>query len=94
MMQPSPGRDSHSMCSLRRFINSLIHVSIYSSRNVNGGYDLRYAASAKPQVCSQIAALGIGTLEMKASALNQPLHLELDAGINEAVEISAGVLER
>lgn len=57
-------------------------------------YDLRYAASAKPQVCSQIAALGIGTFKMKASALNQPLHFEHNASVDEAVEISAGILER
>lgn len=31
---------------------------------------------------------------MKASALNQPLHLELDTSINKAVEISVGILER
>lgn len=57
-------------------------------------YDLRYAASAKPQVRSKIAALGIGTFKMKAAALNQPLHLELNTSIDEAVEISVGILER
>lgn len=56
-------------------------------------YDLRYAASAKPQVCSKIAALGIGTFKMKAPALNQPLHLELNTSIDEAVEIPVGILK-
>jgi hypothetical protein len=31
---------------------------------------------------------------MKASALNQPLHLELNTSIDKVVEVSAGILER
>ena len=56
------------------------------------GKHIRDAPAAEFQVAVEIAALG-GTLEMQAAALDEPVHLQPDAGVDERVEVAAGVLE-
>lgn len=51
------------------------------------------AAPAELQVASQVAAAVVGTFQMQASALDQPIYLEFQARVDEVVEISAGMLE-
>jgi hypothetical protein len=51
-------------------------------------------ALAEAQVAPQVAALLVGALEVQAPALEQPLDLEGDVGVDHVVEVARRVLER
>ena len=55
--------------------------------------DLRDTAPAEPQVATKVTFPIVGALQMKASPLNQPFDLEEDARVDQAVEVSARMLE-
>jgi hypothetical protein len=53
-----------------------------------------YRAPTETQVTAQIAAPVVGTLEVQAATLDEPLDLEADASVDEVVKVAVGVFER
>jgi len=92
--QPSPGRDSHSMCSLRRCMRSLVLQSdaVTLIQNIfSRGGNIPHTPPAEPEITPQVTAPVIGTLEMKLSSLNEPINFEFYAGVDQVVKVPARV---
>lgn len=64
-----------------------------NKKEIQGMDYARYTASAKAQVAPQIAADVVRALEVQHPPFHEPLHFEPDAGVDEAVEVAARVLE-
>lgn len=56
--------------------------------------DVRYASSAKSDITSKITSSIVGTLQMKTSALHEPLNLECNPSIHKVMKVAVDVLQR
>lgn len=56
--------------------------------------NIPHTAAAEAQVTPEVAPPVIGTLEMQPPALDEPVDLEFDAGVDEVIEVAVGVLKR